>query len=44
LAHWDFLWNTRNFNDGVRTALAMKIGEGKRLMYRNPLGGQDSAV
>jgi transposase-like protein len=34
LWQFDFLWNTRNMNDGERTALAIRAAEGKRLMYR----------
>ena len=36
LAHYDFLWNHRQLNDGERTALAIKASEGKRLMYKQP--------
>jgi transposase-like protein len=36
LWHFDFLWNNRKMNDGERTVLAMKVAEGKRLMYREP--------
>lgn len=32
----DFLWNARKLNDGERTAAAIKLAEGKRLMYRSP--------
>lgn len=34
LWQFDFLWNARRMNDGERTAVAMKLAEGKRLMYR----------
>ncbi len=37
--HFDFLWNTRELNDGERTVLAVKSAEGKRLMYRAPETG-----
>jgi transposase-like protein len=36
LWQFDFMWNTRQMNDGERTVLAMKSAEGKRLMYRQP--------
>jgi hypothetical protein len=38
LAHYDFLWNGRKLNDGERTALAIESSQGKRLMYRQPIG------
>jgi len=37
LWHFDFLWNARKMNDGERTAVAIKLAEGKRLMYKQPL-------
>lgn len=37
LAEYDYRWNTRNVDDGERTANAIRAGEGKRLMYREPL-------
>ena len=37
LAHYDFLWNHRQLNDGERTALAIKAADGKRLLYREPV-------
>jgi transposase-like protein len=36
LWQFDFLWNTRNMNDGERTIMAIKLAEGKRLMYKSP--------
>lgn len=33
LWQFDFLWNTRNMNDGERTIAAIQAAEGKRLMY-----------
>jgi len=36
LWQFDFLWNARKLNDGERTAVAIKLAEGKRLMYRSP--------
>jgi hypothetical protein len=36
LWQFDFLWNARKLNDGERTALAIDLAEGKRLMYRTP--------
>ena len=36
LWQFDFLWNTRQMNDGERTVLAIKSAEGKRLMYQEP--------
>jgi transposase-like protein len=38
LWQFDFLWNNRQLNDGERTVLAMKAAEGKRLMYKQPIG------
>jgi transposase-like protein len=34
----DFLWNARKLNDGERTVLAIKSAEGKRMMYKMPVG------
>ena len=34
LWQFDFLWNARKMNDGERTIMAIKLAEGKRLMYR----------
>jgi tRNA A37 threonylcarbamoyltransferase TsaD len=34
LWQFDFMWNARMMNDGERTALAIKLAEGKRLMYK----------
>jgi transposase-like protein len=39
LWQFDFMWNARKMNDGERTIMAIKLAEGKRLMYKNP-GGQ----
>jgi len=36
LWQFDFVWNARKMNDGERTILAIKLAEGKRLMYREP--------
>lgn len=36
LAEFEFRYNTRHITDGERAALAVKGGEGKRLMYRQP--------
>ena len=33
---FDFLWNGSKMNDGERTILAIKLAEGKRLMYKIP--------
>lgn len=38
LAEFDFRWNHRKVEDGARTAAAIRGGEGKRLMYRQPVG------
>lgn len=35
---FDFMWNARKMNDGERTILAIKLAEGKRLMYKEPVG------
>ncbi len=37
LWQYDFLWNTRQMNDGERTIAGIKAAEGKRLMYRDPI-------
>jgi transposase-like protein len=34
LGEFDFRWNTRNLNDGERTALAIESASGKRLDYQ----------
>ena len=36
LAEFDFRYNTKNITDGERAVLAVRGGEGKRLMYRQP--------
>ena len=36
---FSFRWNHRQISDGERTVEAIKAGEGKRLMYRDPIGG-----
>jgi len=36
LWQFDFMWNARRMNDGERTILAIKLAEGKRLMYKSP--------
>lgn len=36
LWQFDFLWNLRKMNDGERTIMAIKLAEGKRLMYKSP--------
>lgn len=41
LWQFDFLWNNRKLNDGERTELVIRGGEGKRLLYRGPV---DSVV
>jgi transposase-like protein len=38
LWQFDFMWNGRKLNDGERTVLAIKLAEGKRLMYKEPIG------
>ncbi len=35
LWQFDFMWNGRKMNDGERTILAIKLAEGKRLMYKS---------
>ena len=34
LWQFDFVWNTRQMNDGERTVSAIQAAEGKRLMYK----------
>ena len=34
LWQFDFIWNGRKLNDGERTVLAIKSGEGKRMRYK----------
>jgi transposase-like protein len=36
LWQFDFLWNARRMNDGERTIMAIKLADGKRLMYKQP--------
>jgi len=36
LWQFDFMWNARKMNDGERTIMAIKLAEGKRLMYKAP--------
>jgi transposase-like protein len=36
LWQFDFMWNARKMNDGERTIMAIKLAEGKRLMYHAP--------
>ncbi len=36
-AEFDFRWNARKIDDGARTELAIRSGEGKRLRYRAPV-------
>jgi transposase-like protein len=38
LWQFDFVWNLRKLNDGERTVAAIRSAEGKRLMYKQPLG------
>lgn len=38
-----FRWNHRHVTDGERTVTALKMVEGKRLMYRQPIGRMDGA-
>jgi transposase-like protein len=38
LWQFGFLWNLREMNDGERTIAAIKLAEGKRLMYKQLLG------
>jgi len=37
VAEFDFRWNARKIDDGARTELAIRRGEGKRLRYRAPV-------
>lgn len=37
LGEFDFRYNTRKLQDGERTVLAIRMAEGKRLRYRDPL-------
>jgi transposase-like protein len=37
LSEFDFRYNTRKMQDGERTMLAIRMAEGKRLLYRDPL-------
>jgi hypothetical protein len=36
LWQFDFMWNARKMNDEERTITAIKLAEGKRLMYKQP--------
>jgi transposase-like protein len=38
LWQYDFLWNNRQLNDGERTIAGIKAAEGKRMMYKEPIG------
>jgi transposase-like protein len=38
LWQFDFVWNHRQMNDGDRTVATIKAAEGKRLMYKTPVG------
>jgi hypothetical protein len=38
LWQFDFIWNNRYMNDGERTELMIQSTEGKRLMYKQPIG------
>jgi len=38
LWQFDFVWNCRRMNDGERVETAIKSAEGKRLMYKQPIG------
>lgn len=38
LGEYDFRWNTRELEDGERVVAAIKGANGKRLMYREPVG------
>lgn len=38
LWQFDFVWNNRFLNDGERTTEAIRSAEGKRLMYKGPVG------
>lgn len=37
VSQFDFLWNFRELNHGERTIAAIKLAEGKRLVYKTPL-------
>jgi hypothetical protein len=37
VAEFDFRWNARKVDDGERTPLAIRKGDGKRLRYREPV-------
>jgi len=41
LWHFDFLWNTRQMNDGERTSALIQSTEGKRLMYKDPVAERE---
>ena len=38
LAEFEFRYNARKVDDGARVALAIRGAEGKRLLYRQPVG------
>jgi transposase-like protein len=38
LWQYDFLWNNRQLNDGERIIAGIQGAEGKRMMYREPIG------
>ena len=38
LAELDYKYNTRKATDGARTTAGIRLVEGKRLMYRDPVG------
>jgi hypothetical protein len=38
LAEFEFRYNARHMNDGDRTVACIRAAEGKRLLYREPLG------
>ena len=37
LWQWDFCWNYRELNDGERTIAAIRMAEGKALMYKQAI-------
>jgi transposase-like protein len=39
LAEFEFRYNLRGVDDGERTAMAIKAGDGKRLTYKDQVGG-----
>jgi transposase-like protein len=39
VAHQAYLYNTRGIDDGERTAIAIRSGDGKRLTYKDQVGG-----